>query len=204
METKNSIKMRRNLFSERPAGGPFEHVASWQRYFFYFLFTAFMGFIYENLLDNLWYHHPWQWQGPLHGPWLVIYGLGGVVLLALLQRFVGRPVRVGSLNITPVLTLVLIFVIVCVIEYAGRWFLDTFFSFKPWDYTEKPFNLNGRICLEDSLRFVVLGMLELYAFMPLIDRFLSRLSGRQSFVVFAALIGLFTLDVVVSFIIMLI
>jgi uncharacterized membrane protein len=202
MESKNSIKMRRHLFSERPAGGPFEHVSSWQRYFFYFLFAAFMGFIYENLLDNLWYHHPWQWQGPLHGPWLVIYGLGGVVLLAMLQRFVGKRIAVGPLNITPVLTLVLIFVIVCVIEYTGHWFLDTFFNFRPWDYTEKPLNLNGRICLEDSLRFVVLGMLELYVFMPLIDRLLSRLSRRQSLITFTAAIGLFALDVVVSFIIM--
>jgi uncharacterized membrane protein len=200
---RDSMKMRRHLFSERPVGSPFEHVASWQRYFFYFLFAAFMGFIYENLLDNLWYHHPWQWQGPLHGPWLVIYGLGGVALLALLQRFVGRRVRVGPLNITPVLTLLLILVIVSAIEYAGHFLLDTFFDFRPWDYTDKPFNLNGRICLEDSLRFAVLGMLELYLFMPLIDRTLSRLGRRQSVILFAVLIGLFALDVVVSLIIML-
>jgi uncharacterized membrane protein len=180
-----------------------QNVAFWQRWYYYFLLCAVMGYIYENLLDNLWYHHPWQWQGPLHGPWLVIYGFGGLVLLLALERLVKKKVRLGRLNITPLLTIVLIFLIVCVVEYAGHWLLDTFFGFRPWDYTEKPFNLNGRICLEDTLRFVVLGILELYVFLPLVERLLRRITKRQNTVLFVILAGLFVADIVYSFIIML-
>jgi uncharacterized membrane protein len=186
-----------------PMGAPRRNVAFWQRWYYYFLLCAVMGFIYENLLDNLWYHHPWQWQGPLHGPWLVIYGCGGLVLLLALQRFVKRKVRLGKLNVTPLLTAILIFLIVCVVEYAGHWFLDTFFDFRPWDYTEKPFNLHGRICLEDSLRFVVLGILELYAFMPLVDKLLERITKRRNTILFVVLAGLFAADVVCSAVVML-
>jgi uncharacterized membrane protein len=184
-------------------GAARRNVAPWQRWYYYFLLCAVMGFIYENLLDRLWYHHPWQWQGPLHGPWLVIYGCGGLVLLLALEGFVKRRIRLGRLNITPLLTAVLIFVIVSGVEYAGHWFLDTFFNFRPWDYTEKPFNLNGRICLEDSLRFVVLGLLELYVFLPLVERLLGRITRRQNAVLFAALAGLFVADIIYSAIVML-
>ena len=103
----------------------------------------------------------------------------------------------------PVLIILLIFVIVCVVEYAGHWLLDTFFDFRPWDYTDKPFNLNGRICLEDSLRFVVLGMLELYVFLPLIDGWLCRISKRQNLALFIVLVAAFAADIVYSVLVML-
>jgi uncharacterized membrane protein len=176
-------------------------VTPWQRWYYYFLLCAVMGFIYENLLDNLWYHHPWQWQGPLHGPWLVIYGFGGLILLWVLERFVRRKIRLGRLNVTPLLTAALIFLIVCVVEYAGHWLLDTFFDFRPWDYTEKPFNLSGRICLEDSLRFVVLGILELYVFLPLVERLLGRITRKQNTALFVALALPFAIDVVYSIVV---
>jgi uncharacterized membrane protein len=174
------------------------HVRPWQRYFYYFLFCALMGQVYEVLLDNLWYGHPWHWQGPLHGPWLIIYGIGGVMLLAMLERLVKKPVKLGRLDIMPVLMAILIFLIVGVVEYAGHWLLDTFFNFRPWDYTEKPLNINGRVCLEDSLRFVVLGMVELYAVLPLFERLFDRISKPANFALCLVTVGVFCLDVVVS------
>ncbi|MDR1082440.1 MAG: putative ABC transporter permease [Coriobacteriales bacterium] len=180
------------------AGSSRRNVAFWQRWYYYFLLCAVMGYIYENLLDNFWYHHPWQWQGPLHGPWLVIYGCGGLVLLLVLGRFVKKKIRLGGLNITPLLAIILIFLIVSVVEYAGHWLLDTYFNFRPWDYTEKPFNLHGRICLEDTLRFVVLGVIELYVFMPLVEKLLARIKRWQNTLLFVVLAGVFVADIVYS------
>ncbi|MDR0347773.1 MAG: putative ABC transporter permease [Coriobacteriales bacterium] len=184
------------------AGTSRKVVASLQRWFYYFLLCGIIGFVYENLLDNLWYHHPWQWQGPLHGPWLVIYSFGGLALLLALERFVSKKIKLGPIPITPILTVILIFLIVCVVEYIGHWFLDTFFDFRPWDYTDKPFNLNGRICLEDSLRFVVLGVLELYVILPLVERFLAKLTRRQNLILFLVAAGLFVFDIIYSVIVM--
>jgi uncharacterized membrane protein len=180
------------------------NVAPWQRFYYYFLFCSFMGYIYENLLDIIWYHHLWQWQGPLHGPWLVIYGFGGVILLALLERLVEKKARVGPVNIMPILVAILILLLVGVIEYFAHWLLDSFFDFRPWDYTAKPFNINGRVCLEDSVRFVVLGIVQLYVCMPWIDRFLHRLTERQNRLFFGVLAGIFIVDIIFSTIVMLI
>ncbi|MDR2106701.1 MAG: putative ABC transporter permease, partial [Coriobacteriales bacterium] len=87
--------------------------------------------------------------------------------------------------------------------YAGHWLLDTFFDFRPWDYTEKPFNINGRICLEDSLRFVVLGIIELYVVLPLVEGLLGRVSRRQNLVIFSLLVAAFAFDIVYSLLVML-
>jgi uncharacterized membrane protein len=190
--------------TESPTNRPRKVVARWQRWFYYFLLCSIIGFVYENLLDNLWYRHPWPWQGPLHGPWLVIYGFGGLVLLLMLERFVSKKIKLGPVPVTPILTVIFIFLIVCVVEYAGHWFLDTFFDFRPWDYTEKPFNLNGRICLTDSLRFVILGVLELYVFLPIVERFLGRITRRQNLILFSITAGLFAIDIAYSIIVMLI
>ncbi|MDR0459356.1 MAG: putative ABC transporter permease [Coriobacteriales bacterium] len=178
-------------------------VRAWQRYFYYFIIGAIMGQVYEILLDNLWYHHPWHWQGPLHGPWLIIYGVGGVVLLMLLERLLDKPIKVGKLNLMPLVIAILIFLIAGVVEYAGHWLLDTFFDFRPWDYSAKPFNINGRVCLEDTLRFVVLGMAGLYLVRPPLEKFLDRISKRANLILCTIVVGAFTLDVVVSLGIML-
>ena len=137
----------------------------------------------------------------MHGPWLIIYGFGGVFLLVLLQKLIKKRLSIGKLNIMPVVVALLILVIVSLVEYAGHWVLDTFFDFRPWDYSEKPFNLNGRICLEDSLRFLVLGMLELYLFMPWIERFLDWLSRRANLVLFSILVAVFLIDIIYSVVI---
>jgi uncharacterized membrane protein len=175
------------------------HVRTWQRLYYYFLFCAFAGQVYEVLLDNLWYGHPWRWQGPLHGPWLIIYGVGGVALLLMLERLVPRQVKVGGVNLMPLAIAVLIFLIAATIEYIGHWLLDTFFDFRPWDYSAKPLNLNGRTCFEDVLRFTVLGMVELYLAMPLFERGFKGISRRSNTVLCAVLLGVFVLDVVISF-----
>lgn len=175
------------------------HVRAWQRLYYYFLFCACAGQVYEVLLDNLWYKHPWQWQGPLHGPWLIIYGVGGVALLVMLEGLVDRELKVGPVNLWPVVIAVCIFLIAGVVEFIGHWLLDTFFDFRPWDYSAKPFNINGRTCLEDVLRFMVLGLVELYVARPLFERGFDRIPRKANDVLCAALVGVFVLDVAVSF-----
>jgi uncharacterized membrane protein len=179
-------------------GPPRRAVRAWQRYFYYFITCAVLGQIYEVLLLFFWYHEAWQWQGPLHGPWLVIYGVGGVLLLILLEGLLKKKAKIGKLNLMPLVIAALILLIVSVVEYSAHWILDSFFNFRPWDYSEKPFNINGRICLEDSLRFVVLGMFELYVILPAFERLFDRLSKRANFVICVIVLGAFMLDVIIS------
>jgi len=191
--------MAKSTSRKKPSSARSSAVKPWQRLYYYFLFSGLLGYVYENLLDPLWYHHPWQWQGPLHGPWLIIYACGGVALLVLLEGLVKKKLKVGKVNVMPLVVAMLIFLIAGVVEYAGHWLLDTFFDFRPWDYSAKPFNINGRVCLEDTLRFVVLGMFGMYVCMPWIDRFLNWIPKWLNTILCVFLVGAFAFDVVYSF-----
>ncbi|MDR1432219.1 MAG: putative ABC transporter permease [Propionibacteriaceae bacterium] len=180
-----------------PATGAATAVRIWQRYFYYFLIGCVAGYAYEYLLITYYYQTPFVNQGPLYGM-LLIYGIGGVLLIALLGRFAKRKLRVWKLNLMPVAIALAIMVIVTVVEYIGHWTTETFFSFCPWDYSEKFLNINGRVCLEDSARFVVLGMLLIYGIVPLMEKLFARLTPRQNCMLFSVLAVAFGIDVVLS------
>jgi uncharacterized membrane protein len=172
-----------------------------QELFYYFVVTSFVGYIYEFLLITFYYKSQFVNQGPLHGPWLFIYGIGGVVVIYALRTVVHRKVRLGKLNIMPVIIALMILLIVAVVEYIGHYILDVFFNLKPWDYSEKFMNINGRICLEDSLRFVVLGMIGMYGIVPLLDRVFSKITKRQNVIMLLIIVVMFVIDIIYSFII---
>jgi uncharacterized membrane protein len=172
-----------------------------QKYLYYFIITAIIGYIYEYLLLALVYNEQFVNQGPLHGPWLIIYGIGGVIVIALLGRFLTKKVRLGKLNITPVLIALGILVIVTVVEYTGHYIMDTFFDFRPWDYSDKFLNINGRVCLEDSLRFVALGMVGMYGVVPIMEKVFRKITRRQNTVLFIILVSVLAVDVIYSFLI---
>ena len=80
-------------------------------------------------------------RGFLNGPVCPIYGFGMLALL-----FALTPIADNSL---------LLFaggvVIPSAIELAGGWLLYRLYHTRWWDYTDRPFNLGGYICLEYSL-----------------------------------------------------
>ncbi|MDR2492498.1 MAG: putative ABC transporter permease [Coriobacteriales bacterium] len=171
-----------------------------QRYFLFFFLAAVVGFVYEFLLDNLYYQHPYTLQGPLHGPWLVVYGVGGVAIVALVNglRLKQRKVMAGRLNLMPLVLFVVMFFVFGVVEYVAHYVLDTFFDFRPWDYQDKPFNLNGRTCLEDVLRFALVGLVCLYTIVPLAERLFVRLGPTRTRTLFFAVAAVFLADCLYS------
>lgn len=86
-------------------------------------------------------------RGMLHGPWLPIYGVGGVLILLLLGRFKQHPFIVFMLA-----------TLLCgSMEYMTAVAIEFFFRCRWWDYSTKFMNLHGRICLEGLLLFGVSG-----------------------------------------------
>ncbi|MCL1837710.1 MAG: putative ABC transporter permease [Propionibacteriaceae bacterium] len=170
-------------------------IPTWQLYFYYFIIASVCGYIYEYLLLTFYYHDEFVNQGPLHGPMLIIYGIGGVVLIAALQRLTKKPVKIWKINIMPLIISVLIALIVSVIEYIGHWVGETFYGQTLWDYSDKFLNLNGRICLEDTLRFVVLGLIALYIVVPLMGKLRRKITKRQNWILFSIVALVFLIDV---------
>ena len=134
----------------------------WSLIFMFFLF-AFIGWLWEV---SLYYIQMGEFvnRGTLLGPWLPIYGFGGVIALVFCARFRNKPA----------LTL-LVSVILCgCIEYFSSWMLEAKYGLKWWDYSGNFLNLNGRICAEGLIAFGIGCMLAVYIVGPALDRLVSK------------------------------
>ena len=87
-------------------------------------------------------------RGFLLGPYCPIYGFGAVLICRLLSRFSGDPLAVFALAL-----------IVCgTLEYITSYAMEKLFHARWWDYSQKPFNLNGRVCAGTLIPFGLMGL----------------------------------------------
>lgn len=153
--------------------------------FFIFCFVGWvwevsLAFISEDMFVN---------RGALHGPWLPIYGTGGVIILVLLKK----------LREKPALEFVAAMVLCGCLEYFSSWYLEmTHDGQRWWDYTGYFLNINGRICAEGLLTFGLGGLTIVYLLAPALDNLLSRIDARKLGIVAAVLLVLYCADQVYS------
>lgn len=127
-------------------------------------------------------------RGVLQGPWLPIYGSGGVLVLVLLKK----------VRKNPMLTFILTVTICGILEYFTSWYLETFKGHKWWDYSGYFLNLDGRICAEGLLVFGLGGCVFIYLFAPLLDDLIQKIPRRTQILLCVVLMSLFITDEVYS------
>lgn len=117
----------------------------------------------------------WVNRGFLHGPFLPIYGFGAIVVLIFTLPFrneAGLVFVVGMSSAT-------------LLEYFTGVAMEKMFHVRYWDYTGKPFNLNGHICIVSSLAWGVFSViLTLYGHNPIERLALSINSNLLEIIVF--------------------
>ena len=119
-----------------------------------FVFFSIIGFISEVIYCSL---NKRKSGKALYGPWCPLYGLGGLLIRSVVSHV---PENMFIIYLVSVL-------VSSFTEYLVSVILEMIFDMKWWDYSFKKFNLNGRICLENSLLFGVLGILIFYFYLPL-------------------------------------
>lgn len=162
-------------------------------YYFYqwllfFFVYCFFGWIWESCYVSA-KQRKWVNRGFLHGPMIPIYGFGAIgVLLAVL------PVQDN-------LILVYIFGLIgaTVLEYVTGAAMEKIFKVRYWDYSSKPFNLNGHICLVSSLAWGAFSVLLIrYIHGPVESLVLGLPASAAEFLAFAVTI-VFAVDATQSF-----
>lgn len=117
-------------------------------------------------------------RGFLNGPVCPIYGCGVVVVLVGLTPLKGNFVLLflGSVVLTSVL------------ELATGFVLEKLFRQRWWDYSDKPFNLGGYICLEFSIMWGFACLFVVDILHPSIEFFIRLIPHTLGWV----LLGLFS------------
>lgn len=127
-------------------------------------------------------------RGFLIGPYCPIYGNCAIAMIFLLH------------NVTnPILLFVLSILICSIGEYVTSYAMEKIFHARWWDYSKNKFNLNGRICLVNSLAFGVLGFLLIKFVNPFVVGLITNLSSTMMNVLFYTILTLFIIDNVISF-----
>lgn len=149
-----------------------------------FFIFSFIGWIWEVSLhlitDGVFVN-----RGVLHGPWLPIYGTGGVLILLILKRLREKP---GFEFISAV--------ILCgCIEYYTAWHLELIHDGqKWWDYSGYFLNLHGRICAEGLLVFGLGGLAIVYLLAPFVDNLLMKVNRKLLFAIALVLLIIYAGD----------
>ena len=161
-------------------------------YFIYFYLYSFVGWFFESCYCSL---RPKKWinRGFLRGPFCPIYGVGALTILICLLPF-------RSLTDNHYINEALIFVVgmvVCdIVEYLTSFVMEKAFNARWWDYSEKKFNLHGRICLTHTLYWGTCSCLFLYVLHPLVDiYFVSQINTDSRKTLVYIITTVFVLDV---------
>jgi uncharacterized membrane protein len=144
---------------------------------------SFLGWVAE-VLFVLFTSHVLQNRGFLTGPFVPIYGVGALLLIYVVDPYIDNPFLVfaASLAITSAL------------EFFTHLALDKIFHVRLWDYSDKPHNLQGRICLQNSLLFGVLGLLLLYVIHPAFTTLIDGMPHEVAIAVAFLLLGILVID----------
>lgn len=148
-----------------------------------FFTFSFFGWLWEVLL-HLYMDHALVNRGVLFGPWLPIYGFGGVFVLIFFHRFSGKPYKVFFLTMLMAGTMEFLTGSILWKVYHMRW----------WDYSNSLINIKGYVCLEGLLLFGIAGLSSLYIISPLLDRVFLRIPRKFRYILCGILVVLFFLD----------
>ena len=148
-----------------------------------FFCFSFIGWVYESLLSLVYVGHLVN-KGTLYGPWIPIYGAGGVAVLLFL-----KPIRER-----PVLTFFASMGLCGIIEYASATAIYDASGLAYWSYQGYFFNIQGRVCLEGLLVFGMGCTAIIYFLAPLLDTWLNRVPISVRHWILAVLVTAFLAD----------
>lgn len=156
-------------------------------YFILFLIYSFMGWSIE-VVNSLISEKKFVNRGFMLGPYCPIYGYSAIIMVLYLEQYRDN-----------FLTVFLLAVVVCsVVEYLVSYVMEKLFNARWWDYSNRKFNINGRVCLTNAFLFGLLGMLLVYFVNPLLYGLISKVNTKVLIIISVILLVLFVIDFITS------
>lgn len=157
-----------------------------EKYIIYFIIYSFIGWFMEVCV-SLYTKKRFVNRGFLIGPYCPIYGCGVLTIVTL----------VG--NESDVLTVFLKSIFICsILEYFTSYFMEKIYHVRWWDYSNKKFNINGRICLETMIPFGILGTSVVFLLHPFIVEIINNLSVNTIHTIALIILIVFIIDNIIS------
>ena len=124
--------------------------------FLWLIIYSVIGWIYESTLCSI-TERRFVNRGFLNGPYCPIYGFGAILDILIL----------GWIK-NPILLFVLSAILTCTLEYITSYLMEKLFHARWWDYSNRKFNINGRVCLIGAVVFGTLSLILIKLVHPLV------------------------------------
>lgn len=95
----------------------------------------------------------------------------------------------------PIILFLASFVILSIWEYIVGLYLEQTFNTTYWDYSEKRFNIQGRVCLQNSIYWGILGVLFVYYIHPFVLSKIKLIPYRLLTILNLTIYTLFFVDI---------
>ena len=157
------------------------------RWFLYFAVYSVLGWVCETVYCSV-IQRKFVNRGFLKGPVCPVYGVGAV-LVVLLLRSVSH--NIAALFLSGM-------VVTTVLEYITSVLLEKLFQMRWWDYTHYKFQINGRVCLLNSLMFGGLSVIMMRLLHPAVERLVGALSEFWLYLVSGIVLAVFAADTITT------
>lgn len=155
--------------------------------FLFFMIYSFLGWVVE-VINNFIHEKRFINRGFLIGPYCPIYGVGGLLITIFLSKYK------QSIIVLFVMSIFLF----ALLEYFTSYIMEKLFKARWWDYSDKKYNINGRICLETLIPFGILGCVAMYIVNPMIFGFYQIIDVKVLRIIFLFVLTIFVIDFSVS------
>lgn len=157
-------------------------------YFLLFMIYSFLGWCMEVIVCGI-PSKKFINRGFLIGPYCPIYGYAALSMALLLRQYKDD-----------VFALFILSAVICTfLEYITSFGMEKLFHARWWDYSHKKFNINGRVCLINSIYFGILGCLVVHWINPFLTNLLLNIPSFLFYVIGWCLFTIFIIDNIISF-----
>lgn len=133
-------------------GVDFYHIIQW------FFIYSFLGWVWETGYVSF-KNHKFVNRGFINGPFCTIYGFGAISVYLILRPLDGRWILLYLGGV----------VVATLLEYVTAVLMESIFHTSWWDYSDKKFNFQGRICLGASVGWGFFTVLLFWALQPFVE-----------------------------------
>lgn len=169
------------MWTAKIMGSDFYHV------FYFLLIYSILGWIWEvfyvfldtDKLVN---------RGFLNGPLCPIYGIGATMVYLFLSPIADN---LGLLYLGGV-------VLPTIVEYITGSIMENLFHASWWDYSDRKFNLKGRICLQVSLGWGLFSVVMIRAIHPIIYDIVEAIPYKLGIILASVAIAFIVSDLVIT------
>lgn len=156
--------------------------------FLLFLIYSFIGYIVESTSVSMLEKKLVLNRGFLVGPYIPIFGYGSMAMILTLQKYKDDVIALFIMSMVVCLT----------IEYLCSLIAEKLFNLRWWDYSDKKFNINGRICLQNGVLFGLAGLLVVEYLNPWLENLILLLPNNLMVTISIILSIVFYADTIVS------